>query len=108
LIPYTRHQITLEDEQAVRRVLTSGRLTQGEQVERLEARMCEVVGTKYAVACSSGTAALWMAYRACDNILAIQIPTLTFVATANAALIRGADAPFACVLAAVFFRHATA
>ena len=59
----------------------------GRFVDRFEAELAEVCGTKSAVAIVNGTAALHMALhlagvRAGDEVI---IPTLTFVATANAA-----------------------
>src|SRR5690606_26201334 len=59
----------------------------------------EAVGTPYAVACNSGTAALHMAAHALglgpgDTVI---VPTLTFLATANAARYVGAEVAFADV-----------
>ena len=89
MIPYTAHQVTAEDKAAVMAVLESDRLTQGPTVEKLEAKLCKVSGAKYAVAVSSGTAALHLAYLACDIRMAgeITVPPVSFVATANAALL---------------------
>lgn len=85
MIPYARHHITPEDEAAVLRALRSGYLTQGPEVEALEAEWAELVGAKYAVACSSGTAALWLAYHTAFAPQAKpKIAPVTFVATASA------------------------
>jgi perosamine synthetase len=60
--------------------------TAGKYVEQFEQQVAEYTGSKYAIAVSSGTAALHIALRLVgvgpgDEVL---IPTLTFVATANA------------------------
>ncbi len=81
---YTKHTIIAADRQAVQRAMDN-MLTQGEQVKRFEEELATYCGAKFAVACSSGTSALWMAYKAIglmpwDSVL---VPTITFVATAN-------------------------
>lgn len=57
-IPYGRQSIDEDDIAAVVEVLRSDWLTQGPTVERFEEAVAEYVGAKYAVAFSSGTAAL--------------------------------------------------
>ncbi len=57
----------------------------GPFVERFERELAAFVGTRHAVACASGTAALHLAFRVLgvgpgDDVL---VPTLTFVASAN-------------------------
>ncbi len=85
MIPYARHHITPEDEAAVLRALRSGWLTQGPEAEALESAWAELVGAKYAVACSSGTAALWLAYHTAFAPEARpRFAPVTFVATAAA------------------------
>jgi dTDP-4-amino-4,6-dideoxygalactose transaminase len=96
MIPYSKHQVTPEDEAAVLRVLRSDRLTQGPEVQALEADLCRVSGAQYAVAVSSGTAALHLAYLAAGLGPGKTLVTtpLSFVATANAALYCGAEVSF--------------
>jgi dTDP-4-amino-4,6-dideoxygalactose transaminase len=77
---------------AVVAALQSPQLTQGPEVERVEAALARRVGAAHAVAVSSGTAALEVALGALavgpgDEVL---VPPLTFLATANAVLRRGA------------------
>ena len=97
MIPYGKHHIDEEDIQAVVDVLRSGVLTQGPAVEAFERAVAEYVGAKYAVAVSSGTAALHLAALAAGvgpGTLLITSP-ITFVASANAGLYAGARVVFA-------------
>jgi perosamine synthetase len=66
LIPHSRPQVSEEDAEAVARVVRSGRLAQGPEVEAFEREMAERVGAPAAAAVSSGTAALELALRALD------------------------------------------
>jgi perosamine synthetase len=70
--------------------------TAGSYVDRLEQEFASIVGAKYAVACSSGTAALQVALR-CAGVGAddeVIVPTVTFIATANAVTYLGAEPVF--------------
>lgn len=98
-IPYGRQWIDDDDVAAVERVLRSDRLTQGPEVEAFESALAERCGARFAVACSSGTAALHLACLAAglgpgDEVV---VPPLTFAATANSALYVGATPVFADV-----------
>jgi len=80
----------------VDRVIRSKWLTMGETVERLEKEFAEFIGTKHAIAVSSGTAALHLAMRALnikpdDQVI---VPSLSFVASSNAILYVGAKPVF--------------
>jgi len=83
---------------AVERVLRSGRLRAGRVVQDFEARFARAAGARFAVAVNSGTAALYLAYRALlrpgDEII---VPDFTFVATASMAVAVGARPVFADV-----------
>src|SRR3972149_4680076 len=96
LIPYARHEVTRADEAAVLRVLRSSRLTQGSEVEAFEEKLCEATGARFAVCVSSGTLALELAYQALGvgPELGVACPTVTFMATANAARRLGAVVRF--------------
>jgi dTDP-4-amino-4,6-dideoxygalactose transaminase len=97
MIPYGKHHIDEDDIQAVVDVLRSGTLTQGPAVEAFEDAIAKYVGVKYAVAVSSGTAALHLAALAAGvgpGSTLITSP-ITFVASANAALYAGARVAFA-------------
>ncbi len=68
----------------------------GSYVKRFEELIANYVGLKYAVACINGTAALQLALRVCgvgcnDEVL---VPTLTFIASANAVKYLGAEPVF--------------
>lgn len=97
-IPIARVQLDEGEIRAVERVLRSGQLRAGPVVQDFEARFARAVGTRFAVAVSSGTAALELAYRAFlepgDEII---VPDFTFVATASMALAVGARPVFADV-----------
>lgn len=97
MIPYGRHYIDEADVEAVVDVLRHGSLTQGPRIAEFEETVARYVGAKYAVAVSSGTAALHLACLAAnvgpgDNV--ITTPN-TFVASANCALYVGAIPQFA-------------
>lgn len=97
MIPYCQHEIRETDREAVFKVLASSRLTQGPAVAGFERALCERVGAAHAVAVSSGTSALQIALGALgvgpgDEVI---VPSLTFLATANAVLLYGATPVFA-------------
>jgi perosamine synthetase len=82
----------IEEVSAVNAVVRSGQLTQGEKVAAFETAFASYIGTRYAVAVSSGTAALHLALVAAgigagDEVI---VPNLTFIATANAVTYTGA------------------
>jgi len=98
-IPYGRQTIDDDDIAAVTAVLRSDFLTGGPTVDAFEAALCEKTGGAFAVSCSSGTAALHLAAMALDlgpGDWAI-VPSITFLATANAIRYTGADVIFADV-----------
>jgi perosamine synthetase len=85
-----------EEMEAVQCVLQSGRLAQGPKVEEFEALFASYIGTKYAIATNSGTAALHIALLASgighgDEVIATPF---SFIATANAILFCGAKPVF--------------
>ncbi|MFA6051876.1 MAG: UDP-4-amino-4,6-dideoxy-N-acetyl-beta-L-altrosamine transaminase [Methylobacter sp.] len=97
MIPYGKHYIDEEDIQAVVDVLRSGVLTQGPAVEAFEQAVAEYVGAKYAIAVSSGTAALHLAVLSAGVGPGTSMITspITFVASANAGLYAGGRVVFA-------------
>lgn len=76
--------VTREHREAVGRVLDSGVFTEGREVAALEAEFAEWAGRRYAVAVSSGTAALECALLAADEREwdAVGVPAYTFSGSA--------------------------
>ena len=96
-ITYGRQTISQDDIDEVVKALKSASITQGEYVPAFEKALQEYTGAKYAVAVSSGTAALHTAYAALGlnkNHEIITCPN-TFAATSNAALYLNAKVKFA-------------
>jgi UDP-4-amino-4,6-dideoxy-N-acetyl-beta-L-altrosamine transaminase len=98
-LPYGRHAIGDDDIEAVTRVLLSDFLTTGPAVAEFEETFARETGAAHAVACANGTAALHLAALALelgpgDHVV---VPTITFLASANAARFVGADVIFADV-----------
>lgn len=96
-IYYGHQYLDDADYQAVLDVLKSDYLTCGPKIPELEKKLCRVTGAKYAVACSSGTAALHMAVMAAGIKKGDEVITtpITFAASANCALYVGAKPVFA-------------
>ena len=85
-LPYGHQWIDEEDITAVAEVLRTDWITQGTKVEEFERKVAEYCGASYAVAVSSGTAALHAACAVAgisQSDEAITTP-ITFAATANA------------------------
>ncbi|MGB9498861.1 MAG: UDP-4-amino-4,6-dideoxy-N-acetyl-beta-L-altrosamine transaminase [Dissulfuribacterales bacterium] len=98
-IPCGRQSIDEDDIQAVVEVLRSDYLTTGPKVAEFEKAVADCVGVKYAVAVSSGTAALHCAMYALgigpgDEVI---VPPMTFAATANCVVYQGGTPVFADV-----------
>ncbi|MFC1722678.1 UDP-4-amino-4,6-dideoxy-N-acetyl-beta-L-altrosamine transaminase [Nanoarchaeota archaeon] len=97
MIPYGRQSISDEDVKLISEIVKSDWLTTGPTVRQFEEDFARYVGSKYAVAVSSGTAALHVACLAAglkkDDEL-ITTP-MTFCASSNCALYCGARPVFA-------------
>ena len=98
-LPYARQMIDDDDIAAVAEVLRGDFLTTGPAVAAFERKLAGTTGAKHALSCSSGTAALHLAALALglgpgDKVV---VPTVTFLATANAARYVGAEVVFADV-----------
>jgi UDP-4-amino-4,6-dideoxy-N-acetyl-beta-L-altrosamine transaminase len=98
-LPYARQTIDEDDIAAVGMALRSDWLTTGPAVGAFEAALARQVGADYAVVCNSGTAALYLAARASGLVSgdAVIVPTITFLASANAQVLAGLEVVFADV-----------
>ncbi|NVB79227.1 MAG: UDP-4-amino-4,6-dideoxy-N-acetyl-beta-L-altrosamine transaminase [Kofleriaceae bacterium] len=99
MLPYGRQTISDDDIAVVVEALRAPLLTGGPLVARFEHALADAVGATYASVCSSGTAALHLAYAALgigpgDEIITTPI---TFSATAAAAYYVGANVRIADV-----------
>jgi perosamine synthetase len=99
VIPYGRQWIDEEDIQAVVEVMRSDCLTTGPVVEQFEEAFAQFVGSKFAVAVNSGTAALHAAMHSLhigpgDEVI---VSPMTFAATANCVVYQGGTPVFADV-----------
>lgn len=95
-IPYGRQNISVDDIDAVVDALKSDFLTQGPAVTSFENSVAEYCGARYAFAVANATCALHLAYLALDvgkGDIVWTSPN-TFLSTANAALMCGADVDF--------------
>ena len=91
-IPIARPSIGPEEMEAVRRVMESGNVAQGEAVAAFEREFAEFARVKHAVAVNNGTAALHAALLAAgigpgDEVI---VPSFTFIATATSVSMCGA------------------
>ncbi len=92
MIPLTVPALGNDEVAAVERVLRSGMLVQGKEVQAFEAALCAATGRKHAVAVANGTAALELALCALgigtdDEVLC---PALTWPSPAHAVRAMGA------------------
>lgn len=99
IIPYGRQYIDKADISELTKVLRSDWITQGPKVDEFEQELAGYCGAKYAVAVSSGTAALHLACLVAGlekGDEAVTTP-ITFLATSNSVLYTGAKPVFADV-----------
>lgn len=97
MIYLSRPQIDRRQIRAVTKVLKSGNLVQGPEVEAFEAEVGALIGVTHCVAVNSGTSALHLGMLAIgigpgDEVIA---PSFSFAATANAIELTGASVVFA-------------
>jgi len=96
MIPYGHQYIDKKDIEAVLDVFKSDWITQGPKIIEFEKALAKYCGAKFAVVCSSGTAALHLAYLAAGLKKGDEVITTpnTFAATANMLLAVGAKPIF--------------
>jgi dTDP-4-amino-4,6-dideoxygalactose transaminase len=102
LVPLSDLDYGTEEEAAVMEVLRSRWLTMGAVTQQFEQEFASLLGVKYAFGVTNGTHALHLACLALgigpgDEVI---VPSLTFVATANAVLYTGAEVRFAEIIGA--------
>ena len=100
MVPVFDLRLTREDLDAVADTLRSGWLTMGTRTQEFERTFADAIGAEHAVAVSSCTSALHLAYLAAgigpgDEVI---VPSCTMVATASAVLYTGATPVFAEIL----------
>jgi len=95
LIPIGQPLLGAEEINSVVDVLKSGRLREGTKCREFEEMFAQKVGAKYAVATSSGTAALHIAYltllQGGEEVI---VPSFTFIATASMVFFAGGNPVF--------------
>ena len=98
-LSYGRQSIDDGDIAAVAEVLRGDFLTTGPTAGKFEQAFARAVEAPFAVVCSSGTAALHLAALALDigEGDRVVVPSMTFLATANAVRLAGAEVVFADV-----------
>jgi len=99
-IPIAKPLLGREEEEAIKEVLESGVLVQGEKVRLFEKEFAKYIGVKHAVALSNGTTALDTALKALKALKLgpgrdVVTPAFSFVASSNCVLYQGAKPVFA-------------
>jgi dTDP-4-amino-4,6-dideoxygalactose transaminase len=91
VIPHSKPTIGKEEAEAVQRVIESGQLAQGKEVRAFEDECGAFVGRKFAVAVSSGTAALHLVLAAfgVDANTRVAIPAYACASLATAVMLQG-------------------
>jgi UDP-4-amino-4,6-dideoxy-N-acetyl-beta-L-altrosamine transaminase len=91
LIPYSRQTISFFDALSVARQIKFKSLTQGLKINDFEEKVAKYVGSRFAVAVSSGTAGLHLAHLALGEAPGSKVITspISFVASANSIIYAG-------------------
>jgi len=94
---YGKQSVSWGDIWTIVKVLRSNWLTQGPKIQEFEKALCDYTGARYAVAVSSGAAALHLSMLCMDlkNTNEVITSPITFVASANCVLYVGSKIKFA-------------
>ncbi len=92
MVPWWKPEIGPQEYAQVKAVLESNYINEGDVTSEFESQIAQLVGAKYAIAVTSGTAALTLALAGFgvgsgDEVI---VPDITFIATANAVVLAGA------------------
>lgn len=98
-LPYGKQTIEADDIAAIAKAICDEYLTTGPTVTQFDEAFAEITSARFAASCNSGTAALHLAMLALDigPDDTVIVPSLTFLASANAARFQGARVIFADV-----------
>lgn len=103
MIPIARPVFSKKTKKDIMKVLESGYVRQGPLTKEFEDKFSERIGSKYAYAVNSGTAALHTAYLSIlkpgDEVI---LPAFTFIATASTVIFSSAKPVFADIDEATF------
>jgi perosamine synthetase len=96
MITISKLNLGKEELSAIVKVIKSGNVVQGKRVAEFEQAFAKFIGTKYAVAVSSGTAALYLSLLSLDIGKGDEVITtpFSFIASTNAILYTGAKPVF--------------
>ena len=88
MIPIAKPLLGKEEINAVKEVIESGIIASGPKTVEFEKRFADFIGTKYAIATTSGTTALHLALLSMDIEKGdeVIVPSFTFIASANTVL----------------------
>ena len=100
MIPITKSVFGVEELEAVKRPLISGWITQGPEVAAFELEFADFVGSNFACAVSSCTAAMHLALLAVGVVPGDEVVTVShsFIATANSVSLCGAAPVFSDII----------
>lgn len=87
-IPVAKPYITEAEAQTVKKQIQSGWITMGKTVEKFEKQISDKFGVKYALLVNNGTSAIHLCLMALDIKKGdeVIIPSISYIATANAVL----------------------
>ena len=97
VIPQIEPWIDHEELEQLKRVIDSTFVVEHDLTTEFEKKICDLTGSKYAVAITNGTAALYCCLKALDIGPGdeVIVPNMTFIASANAVIMAGAIPVFA-------------